>query len=102
MTVSLYTDAGGNILPCQYRSYAVETGIEHYSLVCMIGTGLIHILIFVHICICMHVCMCIWVRVETGSGHPGQPGHVLSGSSRSDPVYKIFGSDPNSALNHVQ
>jgi len=26
------------------------------------------------------------VSVETGSGHPGQPGHVLSGSSGSDPV----------------
>ena len=40
-------------------------------------------------------------RVETGSGHPGQPGHVLSGSSGSDPVYKISGSDPDSLLDHV-
>ena len=43
-------------------------------------------------------------RVETGSGHlgyRGQPGHVLSGSSRSDPVYKISGSDPDSALDHM-
>ena len=44
------------------------------------------------------------IRVETGSGHPGhpgQPGHVLSGSSGSDPVYKISGSDPDSLLDHV-
>ena len=41
-------------------------------------------------------------RVETGSGHPGQLGHVLSGSSGSDPIYKISGSDPDSALNHMQ
>ena len=42
--------------------------------------------------------------VETGSGHPGhpgQPGHVLSGSTGSDPLYKISGSDPDSALDHV-
>ena len=47
--------------------------------------------------------MCI--RVETGSGHPGYPGqlgHVLSRSSGSDPVYKISGSDLDSALNHMQ
>ena len=45
------------------------------------------------------------VRVETGSGHQGYLGklcHVLSRSSPSDPVYKISGSDPDSALNHVQ
>ena len=41
------------------------------------------------------------IRVETGSGHPGQLCHLLSGSSRSDPVYKISGSDPDSALHHV-
>ena len=43
-------------------------------------------------------------RVETGSGHPGNPGHpghILSGSSGSDPLYKISGSDPDSALDHV-
>ena len=39
--------------------------------------------------------------VETGSGHPGhpghpgQPGHIFSGSSGSDPVYKLSGSDPD-------
>ena len=31
--------------------------------------------------------------VETGSGHPGQPGLIFSGSSGSDPVYKLSGSD---------
>ena len=34
--------------------------------------------------------------VETRSGHPGnpgQPGHIFSGSSGSDPVYKLSGSD---------
>ena len=44
-------------------------------------------------------------RVETRSGHlgyPGQPGHVLSWSSRSDPVYEISGSDLDSILNHMQ
>ena len=43
-------------------------------------------------------------RLETGSGHPGylgQPGHILSKSSKSDPVYKILRSDPDSALDHV-
>ena len=40
-------------------------------------------------------------RVETGSGHPGYPGHVLSGSSGSDAIYKISKSDPDSALDHV-
>ena len=48
---------------------------------------------------CMHQ-----YRVETGSGYPGyagQLGHVLSGSSGSDQVYKISGSDPDSTLDHV-
>ena len=47
---------------------------------------------------------CVQIRVETGSGYPGyqgQLGHVLSGSSRFDPVYKISGSDSDSALDHV-
>ena len=35
------------------------------------------------------------ISVETGSGHPGQPGHIFSGSSGSDPVYKLSGSDPD-------
>ena len=46
----------------------------------------------------------VHIRVETGSGHPGypgQPGHVLSRSSGSDPLYKISGCDPDSVLNHV-
>ena len=36
------------------------------------------------------------IRVKSGSGHqdyPDQSGHVLSGSSGSDPVYKISESD---------
>ena len=43
-------------------------------------------------------------RVVTRSGHPGypgQPGHILSGSSMSDPVYKISRYDPDYALNHM-
>ena len=39
-----------------------------------------------------------YIRVETGSGHPGHPGHpghIFSGSSGSDPLYKISGSDPD-------
>ena len=41
------------------------------------------------------------LRVETGSAHPGQkahPGNVLTGSSGSKLVYKIFKCDPNSKL----
>ena len=34
-------------------------------------------------------------QVETGSGP------ILSGSSMSDPVYKISGCDPDSALDHI-
>ena len=44
----------------------------------------------------------IYIRVETGSGHPGHPGHILSGSSGSDPLYKLSGSDPDPTLNHVR
>ena len=43
----------------------------------------------------LHSYISIHVRVETGSGHPGQPGHVFAGSSGSDPLYKISGSDPD-------
>ena len=32
------------------------------------------------------------ISVETGSGHPGQPGQIFSGSN---PVYKLSGSDPD-------
>ena len=39
----------------------------------------------------------ICIRVETGSCYPGHPGHILSGSSGSDPLYKISGSDPDSS-----
>ena len=45
----------------------------------------------------MHACV-VCTRVETGSGHPG---HVLSGSSRSDPVYKISRFDHDSAVDHM-
>ena len=44
-------------------------------------------------------------RIETGSthlGYPGQTGHILPGSSWSDPVYKISKSDLDSALNHMR
>ena len=44
-------------------------------------------------------CTITSIRVETGSGHPD---HILSGSSGSDPVYKLSGSDPDSTLNHVR
>ena len=37
-------------------------------------------------------------RVETRLGHPG---HILLRSSRSDLLYKISGSDLNSALGHA-
>ena len=46
----------------------------------------------------------VYIRVKTGSGHLGylgQPADVLTRSSKSDPVYKISGSDPDSALNHM-
>ena len=45
------------------------------------------------------------IRVETGSGHlgyMGQLGHILSRSGGSDLVYKISGSCPDSALDHVR
>ena len=48
---------------------------------------------------CMSVCVCN--RVESGLGHLGHPGHILSGSSGPDPLYKISGSDLDSTLYHV-
>ena len=42
-----------------------------------------------------YACAIVYIRVGTGSGH------VLPGSSGSDPFYIIFGSDPNFALDHV-
>ena len=39
----------------------------------------------------VHTC----TSVEIGSGHPGQLGHIFSGSSGSDPVYKLSRSDPD-------
>ena len=41
------------------------------------------------------------IRVETRSGHPGQPDHVLSRSSGSDLVYRISGSELDFALDHM-
>ena len=38
------------------------------------------------------------VRVETGSGYPGEPDYVLSELSKSNLVYIIFKSDQDSAL----
>ena len=55
------------------------------------------------VCVCVrarvrvHVC----VGVETRSGYPGQLSQVLSGSSGSDPVYKISGFEPDSTLDHI-
>ena len=40
----------------------------------------------------------IGTTVETRLGHPG---HILSGLSGSDQLYKISRSDPDSALDHV-
>ena len=53
---------------------------------------------YIHTYICIYVCMCVCIWVETRSDHPG---HDLSRSSESNPVYKISVSDPDSALNHV-
>ena len=44
---------------------------------------------------CSHgytTCSPCYTSVETGSGHPG---HIFSGSSGSDPVYNLSGSDPD-------
>ena len=56
--------------------------------------------VYIHIiCMCMrmhlHVSVCICIRFETGLGHPG---HILSGSSGSDPLYKLSRSVPDSTL----
>ena len=40
-------------------------------------------------------------KVEIRLGHLGYLDHILSGSSGSNPLYKISGSDPDSALHHV-
>ena len=39
--------------------------------------------------------------VATGSGHPDHPGHILPGSTGSDPLYKISESDPDFAWDHM-
>ena len=41
------------------------------------------------------------IRVETGFSHLIYTGHALSRSTESDPIYKIPGSDPDFALDHV-
>ena len=38
---------------------------------------------------------------ETKSGHPDQLDHIMSGSSRSNPLLKISESDLDSKLDHV-
>ena len=43
----------------------------------------------------------VYIWVETGPGYPGQPGQILSGSNRFDPVYKISGCDQNSVLDYM-
>ena len=48
--------------------------------------------------VCFVVIIKVAIRVKTGLGHPS---HVLSGSSGSDPVYKISGSDPDSTLDYM-
>ena len=56
-----------------------------------------------YVCVCLYVCVSLYVcmcsRVETGLDFPG---HILSGSSGSDLVYKLSGSDPDAALDHVR
>ena len=52
-----------------------------------------------------YVCTCVCMyQVETRLGHLGclgHPGYIFPGSSRSHPIYKITGFDPDSALDHV-
>ena len=52
--------------------------------------------LYIHTYIITIVC----IRVEPGLGHPGYPGHWGHVFSRSS-LYKIFGSDLDSALDHV-
>ena len=42
--------------------------------------------------LCFEISQVIRTSVETGSG---RPGHIFSGSSGSDPVYNLSGSDPD-------
>ena len=47
---------------------------------------------------CIYTGLAVNNSVATGSGHPdhpGQPGHILPGSTGSDALYKISGSDPD-------
>ena len=61
----------------------------------------VYLCMCVFVCAYVCVCVCVYIRVETGSGHPGQLGHILSGSRGPDPLYKISRSDPDSMLYHV-
>ena len=48
--------------------------------------------------------MYVHTSVVTGLGHPdhpGQLGHILPGSTRSDPLYKISGCDLDLAKDHM-
>ena len=59
-------------------------------------------LAYVCMYVCIYTCMHVYIKVETGSSHPHQPGHVcLSQVHRSDPLYKIIGSEPDTPLDHV-
>ena len=52
----------------------------------------------------MNACVCMQNRVETGLSHPGYPGQlgqVLSGSTGSDLVYKLSGSNPDCTLDNI-
>ena len=42
--------------------------------------------------VCTYVCTYLYIhtRVETGSGHPGQPDHILSESTRSNPNIQVW------------
>ena len=78
----------------------VEWPTPNQGINAQIEVAMHYIIEFVCVRVCVHVCVC--TRIETGSGHPGQTGHILSASSGSDPLYKIFGSDPDSTLYHVR
>ena len=50
----------------------------------------------------LYFSLCHHLGVETRLGLLGYPGHVWSESSGYDPVYKISGSDLDSALDHMR
>ena len=62
----IFCAVGGRLL-CQYKSYAVEIGIGHCSLVCLIGTGTYSkctMCVCVAVwCVCVYLCMSVCVSV---------------------------------------